>query len=174
MDIFSKKLLARILPVTWTQPTLTSDGTIGGNQMAVSKVYSRTNSIYGAAYESFSPNGGQNGFYCDEYTGWMYFNIYLPVPVKLTNISFFIPRTGDSADGGAYNCHLWGGYSKNDRLEEIKNIGNVAENAGYNSSLTTNNYYQYFTLYLENGGHGHEDKVTIKNILLSGVYEDYV
>ena len=168
--------------VTWTQPTLTSNGSFGGASMAVSRVDSGHSYNFGTAYESFSPNTGQNGFYCDEYTGWMYFVIYLPKPIKLANISFSIPNTGDGADGGAYNCHLWGGNSENDRREEIKDIGTVGQGSSYNSVLTSSNFYNYYTLYLENGGWSSEDKVTISNILFAGVertvvdgtLEDYV
>ncbi len=154
---------------TWQQPTLTSNGVMGSDAMAVNRVDSGHSYNFGTAYESFFPNTGQNGFYCDEYKGWMYFVIYLPKPVKLTNISFSIPFTGDGADGGAYNCHLWGGNWENDRREEIKNIGTVSENSNYNSALTSSNFYNYYTLYLENGGWSSEDKVTISNILFEGV-----
>lgn len=173
MNILSKKLLSRILPVTWNQPTLTANGTMGGNSMAVSRTFGGNNGAWGEAWTAFAPNTGIVGFYCDEWKSSMYFNIYLPKPTRLTRISFFIPHR-DSSGGGAYNTKLYGGNSNNDRTNLLKNIGTVGENSSYDSSISTSNYYQYFTLYFENGGHSYEDRVEIQSIKLYGEYEDFV
>lgn len=157
--------------VDWTQPTLTSNGTMGGSSMAVSIVWNGYNYNYGTPYTIFVPNNGQAGFYCDEWKSSMYVNIYIPVPLKLTSISFSIVGTGDGADGAAYNVHLWGGNSINNRLEEVRYIGDTW---GGTFTSSTSNYYQYFTLYLENGGWAYEDKVTIMNIKLNGSYRTIV
>ena len=158
---------------TWTQPTLTSNGSFGGDNMAVYCVFGGNNGAWGTAYTAFSPNGGIVGFYCDEWKSSMYFCVYIPKAIRLTRISFYIPHRADSS-GGAYNTLLYGGYSANDRRELIRNIGTVGENSTCNITLTTPNYYQFYTLYFENGGHSYEDRVEIQSIRFEGVYREAI
>jgi len=152
---------------TFTQPTLTENGTFGGNQMAVSHTFGGNNSSWGTTYTAFSPNTSGVGFYCNEWKSSMYFCIYLPKPTRLTSLTFFIPYTGSSS-GGAYNTLFYGGNGANDRKELIRNIGTIGENGTCNVALTSSSYYQYYTLYFENGGHSYEDQVEIRNIKIAG------
>lgn len=173
MNILSKKLLTRILPVEWNQPTLTANGTMGGNSMAVSRTFGGNNGAWGEAWTAFAPNTGVVGFYCDEWRSSMYFNIYLPKPTRLTRISY-TSHSSHSSSGGIYNAKLYGGNSNNDRHELLKDIGTIGEGQSCDVSINTQSHYQYFTLYFENGGHSYEDRVEIKNIKLYGEYDDFV
>jgi len=157
----------------FVQPTLTSDGTFGGNSMAVYHVFGGNNGCWGTTYTAFQPNGSLIGFYCDEWKSSMYICIYLPKPTRLTALSFYVPHTSNSS-GGAYNVQLYGGLFANDRRELIRNIGNIGENSWCNVELTNANYFQYFTLYLENGGWAYEDEVELKNILFSGTCREII
>jgi hypothetical protein len=163
----------KYVDTAWTQPTITQNGAFGGNDMAVYKVQGGNNYSYGTAFESFQPNTGNNGFYCDEYKSSMYFCIYLPKPTKVTHLYYYIPWQ-ESASGGAYNCHFWGGNYPDDRSHWVRQIGNIAEGGTCNIDLTPDDYYQYYTLYLENGGWGGEDRVTIMNILMTGLERNLV
>lgn len=158
---------------TFEQPTLTANGEFGGNSMAVYHVFGGNNGSWGTTYTAFQPNGSLIGFYCDEWKSSMYICIYLPKSTRLTNLSFYIPSTSSSS-GGAYNVLLYGGLFANDRRELIRNIGTIGENSWCNVELTSPNYYQYYTLYLENGGWAYEDEVEIKNILLSGICREII
>lgn len=173
MELFSRKLLSRILPVDWIQPTLTGNGTMGGSNMAVSRTFGGNNGAWGEAYTAFAPNTGVVGFYCNEWRSSMYFCIYIPKPLRANRISYQ-SHYSHSSSGGIYNAKLWGGNSANDRHELIKDLGTIGEGQTKDTTISTNNFYQYFTLYFENGGHSYEDRVEIKNIKLYGQYEDFV
>lgn len=146
---------------------------MGGNKMAVSRVFGGNNGAWGEAYTAFAPNTGMVGFYCNEWKSSMYFCMYYPYPLKASRITFHIPWVGDSS-GGAYNVHLWGGDSVNDRSKWEHSLGNIGEGSSCDAQLNCPNYYQYYTLYLENGGWGREDRVDIQSITLYGEYEDFV
>jgi len=150
----------------WTQPTLTSNGTMGGDTMAVSLNWSGYNYNYGTAYQIFSPNTGNAGFYADEWKSSMYVVFYLPKHTRLTSFTFSAIGTGDGADGAAYNTRLYGGNFINDRREQLYYMGDTW---GGTYTITSQNYYQYFVLYLENGGGAYEDKVTIAGLSCAGV-----
>lgn len=155
------------------QPTLTENGSFGGNNMAVYHVFGGNNGSWGTTYTAFQPNESLIGFYCDEWKSSMYICIYIPCPTRLTHIKFYVPHTSNSS-GGAYNTLLYGGLFANDRKELIKKIGTINENNWCDIALTNPNYYQYFTLYFENGGHSYEDEVEIKQILLDGVCREII
>lgn len=155
----------------WAQPTLTSNGVMGGDTMAVAINWAGFNYNYGTPYTIFSPNTGNAGFYCDEWKSSMYITAYYPQPLRATNIKFSIIGTGDEADGAAYNVHFYGGNFFNNRLEEIAYLGDTW---GVDTALSSTSYYQYYTLYLENGGGAYEDKVTITGILISGVVQTVI
>ena len=173
MKLFSKELLYRILPVEWTQPTLTSNGVFGGNQMAVDWALGGHNWSTGTPYQAFAPNGGELYVYADEYKTWMRVYMYIPRPVRARNISFSILWV-NSASGPATNVKFYGGNGKGNDVELLKDIGYVGENVTYNGAITTNNHYQYYTLYLENGGGGNNDSLDVRNIRFTGEYDDFI
>ena len=153
---------------TFTQPTLTENGSMSGDAMAVSISYGGSiQYTLGQPYTAFSPNTGETGFKTPEVKSWARLYVYLPLPTKLTNISFKT-SSNDSASGGAYNTVLYGGDYNGATTETIKNIGNVGQGGTYDSALSTDNYYQYFTLYFENGGWSDEDRVGLNTIVLQG------
>ena len=172
MEIFSKKLLARMLPIEWIQPTLTSNGTFGGDTMAVDWTWGANNGVSGVAYTAFQPNTGELYVYADEYKTWLRIYMYIPRPVRLTGISFYI-RTVFASSGAAYNVHLYGGNSKGDMQEELKDIGTVGKDYQHTEAVTTEHEYQYYTLYLENGGWAYNDSVCIRQIKLTAEYDGF-
>lgn len=155
---------------SWTQPTLTSNGIFGGNSMAVTITFGSTSSHDDVAntYKIFKPNTDRVGFYCNEYQSWMEVHIYLPKPTKLTTLTF-LPVYVGSSSGGSYNTKFYGGSYMGTKENLIINIGTVSENTTYNNTnLPTNDYYQYYTLFCNNGGWSHEDALHLKNVYISG------
>lgn len=153
------------------QPTLSNNGVFGGDSMAAYHAFGGNNGCWGTTYTAFQPHEGRIGFYCDEWKSSMYICIYFPKPIRLTGLNFYVPHTSASG-GGAYNTLLYGGYGANDRRELIRNIGTVGENSWCSVELTSPNYYQYYTLYFENGGWAYEDEVQIMHILFSGIIRE--
>lgn len=163
----------KYLYTQFVQPTLTGNGAFGGDSMAVYHVFGGNNGCWGTTFTAFQPNGDRIGFYCDEWKSSMYICIYLPKPTKLTSLSFYVPHTSSSG-GGAYNTLFYGGLFANDRRELIRNIGTIGENSWCNVELNSSNYYQYYTLYFENGGWAYEDEVQIMHILLNGICREII
>lgn len=157
---------------TWTQPTLTSDGSFGGDSIGTAISFGSNNYKWGTAYQVFAPNTGNCGLWCDEYQSWVAIDIYIPKVLKITSIQIGCFTTGDGADGNAYNTVLYAGNSKGSTAVTLKNIGTV--NIGGTTTFTIDNagYYQYFRLYFTNGGYAYEDKVCVGNIKIFGTARD--
>lgn len=170
--IQSTKRYYKNTEIDWTQPTLTSNGTMGGDQFAVTAIFGGNNSQSNVSdsYSAFSPNEGWIGFYCDEWWSWMKMCFYFPTPTRITSLYFYIPYIG-SASGGAYNTALYAGTFAGDTSITYYNIGGIGENSA--CSLTFGDelglgYYQYYNIYCSNGGHSYEDMLHIGRISITG------
>jgi len=187
MNVFSK-LLCRILPMPWTQPKLTSNGTFGGNNMAVDVTYhdttSQSNSNGSKYYVAFMPNSGYVGQYTDEesgHNGYLRIWIYYPKPIRLNHIRFFVNNRETGQTGPARNVKLYGGNSrssinveKGSTTNMVLKIGNVDIGKTYQSDIAMNEYYQYYMLHVENLKAPFDDRVEIKSIKLDGDYEEFI
>lgn len=148
---------------SWNQPTLTNNGIAGSSDMAVWHTFGGNNGSWGTTYTAFSPNGGYIGFYCDEWKSSMTINAYYKNPLKIQSISFFIPSIDDRPSGRAQNIRLYGDGNL------IMVIGDVGENSWYSNNVNVNNFYNQYSLYVENAGWAEEDRVDIMNITINGV-----
>lgn len=171
MNVFSK-LLCRILPVDWVQPTLTENGTMGGNKMAVALNFGGNNSQYGTAYRLFLPNTDLAGFYCDEWRSWMEVQMYFPKPIRIKTITFNTPDTRTAESGAMFGTVLYAGNSKGSHEKTVLNIGNIW-GTYTNNNVPHMGYYQYYTLYFTNEGSAYNDRVEIRYINVTGEYEDF-
>lgn len=151
----------------FTQPQLSSDGVMGGSTMAVSS------SRGAGVWQCFKPNGGTVGFYVDEGYGEMWIRMYYPKPVRLDKIGFNV-YSGHSASSGAYNIRLYSGMFAGQQ-SEVQWFANIGEGGALNANVAPmNRCYQYYDLWMGNGGHSYEDELIIYNIWADGAYQDVV
>ena len=160
----------------FVQPQMTWNGIIGDlNTMAVSASFSRTNWTRGPIYNAFWPNTGTMGFYCDEYYGYMEVYMYVPKPLKLTGIYIQSIYEHNSC-GGVYNPRMWGGRAWGWQDEALFYYDGLIIGEGQAATLysSTQNYYQYFRLYMGNGTRSYNDRMIVSNLRLYGQTREIV
>lgn len=170
MNIFSSKLLCRILPVAWVQPKITKNGTPYVDDLAVT-------SNYGTAYNAFDGNASTYiQQYGNEYSTTGEYTMYLKVPVKASSMEVTYGSWSDAFNG-----------VKTKTVQVLKNgswvtlYTHTASNGlGDGEPETTkiypvnpDGYYQAYRLLTTTNGSGHWDMVRIAEIKLIGEYEDY-
>jgi hypothetical protein len=178
-EILSKKLLNRILPVTWNQPLIYSNGSYGNDELAVYRTTEDGGSFRGgdawAAFASTSGyNGNWTGCYRDERV--CYFNLYMATkkPICVTGFSCYYPST-DSASGWGSVAEGWF-YGSNDNA----NWNLLMWHGGYGANSTNyqtfgnSNYYKYHRYRIRSNGSGHKDLIQVSSVRLTAVYEDFV
>ena len=154
------------------QPTLTENGTPGGEVMAVSWTPLGGAWTYGSAYSIFEPNSGYIRIYLGEATSALKVNMYLPKPTCLTSIAFKVLRT-DMSSGDAFNTKLYAGTSMGDTSVLIKSIGRVSiGNIAQIDIDDLSDYYQYYTLSAQTGGQPYMDSLSLSNFLLKGIIQE--
>lgn len=168
MNILSR-LLYRILPLEWTQPALSSDGTLGGNSFAVSATTnggSASSTAYGACY----PQTGVYHTYTKGGAPSIWFTLYTPIPTIVTGC-WFNAVWGNYSDSymyitfeGSNNNSNWVTlYPKTYLHEGDKNI-----------TFNNTSSYQYYRLTINTTGGGHHDGMDLRSIRLYAVYEDFI
>ena len=172
MKGFVKTIPTYYRKIAWTQPTLTSNGSFGGNEMGVeAHALGSYSSAYNLdrPYAAFSSNAENLSLYGNEFRVTMYVNIYIPVSLVLTKISFTVKHL-EAASGGVYNGCIWGDISKNSKTTALMAFNYVPDDNNNHSFETPNNIipFQYYTFQVSAGGWVDEDLVTISNILLEG------
>lgn len=162
-----------VLEQDFVQPTLTENGTPGGDVMAVSWVPS-ADSSYGVAYTIFEPNDGYIRIYSEDEPSFLKVNIYFPKPTRLTYISFKVVDQ-DVSSGNAVNTKLYAGTSMGDTSVLIKDIGTVnKDSTAQISTSDLTEYYQYYALYARTLGTARNDALVLSNFLLQGRMHDIV
>ena len=166
MNIFSK-LLYRILPVPWTQPILTSNGTMGGDKFACGGSYYHTSYGNSQIYSLFDGNPS-SGITAVAYNGGGYIDFYNPIPIRVTSVR---------------NDHIWYGGDWYDVTIYGSNDGSNWTNLGYfNHGLTTAcnianpQYFKYYRLY-NNSGFGHDGSGYgggLTELYITAEYEDFI
>lgn len=171
MKLFSK-LLYRILPLEWTQPPLSSDGTMGGNSFAVSATTNGgvPNVGRGTAWGACYPQNGAYHTYTKGGAPSIWFTLYTPIPTITTGCSF---------------TAVWGNYSdsymyitfegSNDNSNWVTLYPKTYLHEG-DKNITFNNTssYQYYRLTINTTGGGYHDGMHLSNIKLNAVYEDFI
>lgn len=158
---------------SWTQPTLTSNGTMGASNFAcyANRTY---NGNPTDAYQAFSPNTG----YVGSYISLQYSTLYVYFQTKnyllITNFSFYIPivNSNNNYDGGhANNLKLEGFSIKNRKWETLATIvgGTNMGNKTHTMNLSSNTkYYKLFRLQGTTSGNGHKDEIDFSQIKITG------
>lgn len=152
----------------WTQPTLASNGIIGGSNMAVALEFGSTDSHYGDAYKCFLPNTNYAGFYCDEWQSYMEVRMYFPNPLRITTITFNNPDTRTNENGAMVGTTLFAGDYIGSRQQTYLSIGKIY-GTYTNNEVPDNGYYQYYSIYFKNEGTAYNDRVEIRRIQVSGI-----
>lgn len=171
-ELVDGKLYYKYVYETFTQPTMVWNGRVADpTQMAVGVSFSGTNWTRngGTPYRAFWPNGETMGFYCDEYYGYMEVYIYVPKPLRLSGMFIQSIYEHDSC-GGVYNPRMWGGNTWGAQTEALFYYSGLIIGEGSSATLPSNtsNYYQYFRLYMGNGGRSYNDRMIVKNLRLYG------
>lgn len=157
---------------TWVQPTISSDGTLGGNRFAckASSVNSSDN-----PYKAFDSNN-ETQFTLNANTGTM--TIYNPVAIKISSVSI---RNGyQSSWVRAITSGTIYGSNDNASWTQLKTFtnSNKTVSAVWSIDMSTNsNYYKYYRFDIK--GDGEYARITGMTItatqkdVVAGTAEDY-
>lgn len=179
MYIFSKKLLARILPVQWTQPTLTQNGSFWGNSMAVycTTPDGGTRGDFSNPWRAFDPCSspsyigiGRN----DERQSTLYIHIYIPIPIRLKGYSFYFPGYETESDWGGFGYYWMFGSNDDSSWVQLDYGTDAARRATTTRTVSTSTFYTCYMLQCKTKGGGHRDGLDISQIRLNADYEDFV
>lgn len=123
-----------VLEQSWTQPSISSSGTVGGNSFAVT---------------SSSALGNRSSYHALDSTGWVatsstgYFIFYNPVAIKVVGLKF--SETGSGIYGTCY-INSYDLYGSNNNASWIK-IGTYTQGSGTKSNdINNNTYYKYYKI----------------------------
>lgn len=171
MEILSKELFCRILPVTWVQPTITSNGTAYVSELAVSSNFDDY------AWRAFDGNSSTYIYqYGNEYSTTGTTVMYLKKPVKATRMS--VTYGSNSTFSGlktkTVQVYKNGSWVTLYTHTASNGYGDGEPNTTKNYDFTTDGYYQAYRFVSKTQGSGHWDGCVIKEIKLVGDYEDYV
>lgn len=156
----------------WTQPTLTSNGTLGVSTLAC-YAYRSYNSAWVDCYSAFSPNTGYIGAYKSLASSTLYIYFYSKNYLKISNFSFHVPikNTNNDASGGYAKALTLYGYNPQTRgWEQLAYIagGSSMGNKTHTMNLSNNTkYYKYYRFQGTTGGGGHMDEIDISNIKIT-------
>jgi hypothetical protein len=152
----------------WTQPVLTSNGTMGGSNFAVSSnIAQYTGNDVWRAFNGMTSGG--NYFHSQSGTKTGYIDIFNPVPIKITN--FKIYNQNGSANRASSSGII---YGSNDGTSwtQLKTYTNSVQTAGgtWNIDLSANeNYYRYYRM--ESTAGGSDSYWTINEIQITAKYK---
>lgn len=157
--------------VAWTQPTLSSNGSFGGNEFGVSAgATTLSHSInLGVPYVAFSPNAGEIYTYRDTKTYSTWINWYIPDDnFILTSVSLYNRNSQDSI-GSILGVTLWGGYAEGQQGAQLGYVSDGGMDQTVIVSATGNRTaYKYYRLDMHPPGRSSEDALCIRDILISG------
>ena len=159
---------AEIVGVNWTQPNLSSNGSMGGDSFAVSsnRVQLSGNDVY-KAFDGVTSGG--NYFHTESGTKTGYIDIYNPVPIKITG--FTIYNQNGSANRASSAGIIYGSDNGLD-WTQITTYTNSVQTAGgtWNISLSSNSkYYNYYRI--ESTAGGSDSYWTINEIKISATHQ---
>lgn len=156
----------------WTQPTLTSSGTMGASTLACYAIRSYDLTPL-ACYSAFAPNTGYIGCYKSLASSTLYIYFQSKNYLKISNFSFYVPikNTNNDASGGyAKALKLEGFNTKTGSWEQLSYIagGSSMGNKTHTMNLSSNTkYYSLYRFQGTTGGGGHMDEIDISNIKIT-------
>jgi hypothetical protein len=159
---------------SWTQPTLTSNGTMGTSNFACYAQMS-VDTTHQDAYLAFSPNTGYVKTDNSLAVSTLYIFFESKNPLLISKLSFHVPivNTQNNYNGGwAEKIYLHGANEKG-AWEQIGYIAGGADmgDKTHTMTLTSNTKaYKLFRLQGTTKGTGHNDELDISQIQITALY----
>ena len=158
------KKVNTIVESPWTQPVLTSNGTLGGNKFAVQSKSNTSGSYHD--WQAFDGNvntwwiSGETGTNADANANYY---IYNPVPLHITNIYV---NGGSYYYEGRFNKLVVFGSNDNSNYTLIDNIQTTLQST-YNLQIKNNKGYKYYKFNFQNTNNPSPGYISIKEITLT-------
>lgn len=149
-------------------PTLSSNGTMGGDTFAVQAIAERDSNYY--AYKMFDGNTSTNWCaYAAAFTGAVWFTFYNPIPLKVSTILCHGYINGTSG----YNIRSGTVYGGNDN-SSWTDVCTYSGLSGANATITVNShtYYNYYKVYI--AGNQGSNQVYIDEVTINATYKTEV
>lgn len=135
----------KYIDTPWTQPVLSANGTVGGNDFAcfASSIYSTSY----PAYEAFDGVISSSSWWCSSgKSGVQYIGFYNPDRIKVTNIRFY-NQTANSGDGVIASGTVQASFDNVNYIDLGTFSGNTFGTVYFDIDLSTNtNYYNYYRI----------------------------
>lgn len=146
--------------IIWAQPTLTANGTLGGDTPAVAA--SRTAQSTTAAYRAFDKNSSTRwGGGTTQYP--VYITIYNPIALKVANVSImnYWARTFTKGD-------ILAGDDPDNLITLVSNWtnSNSTQNAVWTINVNSSSYYKYWRINFTAGGFSSSQGQSISEVYL--------
>ena len=147
-------------------PTLSANGTMGGNNYAVS-------SNAGTAWHAIASrtyNGKYITKYANEKSSTMYFYIYTPKPTIVTDYGFYIHTVNSDMNWGNIKSSTFGGRTAAESsYTNFKTVSGLARDKYLSYNIPNNTKEcQYYRLSLTTHGSGHKDRSSLSCFWMSG------
>ena len=124
--------------VNWTQPKLTSNGTLGGDSFAIYSTVRTSSSDNNNAYIFFDGVTTQNtGMQITNSNGYLIF--YNPIPLKVSNLTLY------SRSGLVISKYTLSGSNDNSNWTTIGSY-NTNTNTNWSQDINNNNSYKYYKI----------------------------
>ena len=156
---------------SWIQPTLTSNGSFGGDEIGVEVGHiGGVTGFSGTAYTIFQPNTGTIYMDGDMYRTTLYLDIYIPHDFVITGFTFGNNYVTD-ASSGCYYSYLWGGTYKGETATQLAYKDSVGEGGSFRMDLGSNSRpYRYYRFQTSTYGSPYEDTMWFGKVLIEGYY----
>lgn len=155
-------------PETFTQPTLTSNGTLGGKNYAVWTDVTQYPESWAGAWGLFNDNGL---FHSAQYSTTGNIIFYSPKPLNLTNITFWNQIVaGMDVSGRASSAgNIYGSNDGTNWTLITTYTNSVQEQTSWSVNLPSNTtYYKYYKI--NSTANGGSDYWCIQGLTLTGTY----
>lgn len=152
---------------TWTQPTLTANGTLGSGSFAVDGTHAGN---YGPAYKCTVPSAATSGFVC-MFTYNTYITLWFNPAVKISTIKIRNCNGNSGGSRGMFKGTF--GYSNNNSSytsTEFAN-SNTTPSGEWDIAVNMPNYYHYFRLTCTAASSGNTNQFCINRMLINAVYQ---
>lgn len=160
---------------SWVQPLLYSNGTMGGNNFAVYRYNEAGGYRGGDAWQAFATASGYGGYWTGNYRdeAWSALNLvmYVPLLVKVTGYSVYIPTVDSAMNWGSCKATQFYGSNDGSNWVQLYSTGHIGQDAQLYFYFTNNNRYKYYRFRYETYGSGHKDYIAICSFRLFATYQ---
>lgn len=165
----SKTIKQKAVGISFEQPVLTEDGTIGGSSFAVNGLPIMGTNLYVMT----NPNTGY--YYYEEFLPNQQFTYYNPDAIKLTSITFNNTSIPSNIEGDILKTFQLDASNDNSDWITIGTYSrtNSAAGSGNDSiEITTEYAFKYFRFTLKEAFNGNKDKQAVSYCRLNGIIEN--